>query len=280
MEIDINIFFNNQIEIGDRIKNRITGFLGKEDLDKLSNIYREWDKDNITYLNVTIGKKNYLDIYDFKYFRSKNLDYDSYEGRLHEIQTCLDKKLNIIKSINQEIVNKTPININSMYYKTRMKKIFISHSSIDKKIIDPFIDLLEIIGMKHHEIFYSSHPSTGVGLGENILERIKTELSNDVLVLFVISENFYKSPVCLCEMGATWIKTNKHIPILIPPFAFNQVKGVFVNSLGFYVNDKEQLNELKLKLEQEFNLIPINLTRWEDKRNKFVENVNLIIGSV
>ena len=107
-----------------------------------------------------------------------------------------------------------------------MGKLFISHSSEDKDKIKPLIDLIENIGVPHNQIFFSSHPAYGVDLGQNIFERLKTELEDNVFALFILSENFYKSPVCLCEMGAVWIKSNKQIPILIPPFGFKDVQGV------------------------------------------------------
>lgn len=155
-----------------------------------------------------------------------------------------------------------------------MNKLFISHSSEDKEKIKPLIDLIENIGVSHNQIFFSSHPAYGVDLGQNIFERLKTELEDNVFALFILSENFYKSPVCLCEMGAVWIKSNKQIPILIPPFGFKDVQGVFPNSLGFKMNDKDQLNSFKGILETHFNLTPIHISRWEEKRDEYLLKIN------
>jgi hypothetical protein len=154
-----------------------------------------------------------------------------------------------------------------------LKKIFISHSSKDNALIDLFIDLLEVIGIKDGQIFYSSDPAYGVEPGENILERLKRELDAQVLVLFILSDNFYKSPVCLCEMGATWIKTNKQIPILMPLFDFDKIKGVFPNTLSLKINDKHQLTKLKKVIETDFNLAPINDVKWEKKRDNFLSEI-------
>ena len=154
-----------------------------------------------------------------------------------------------------------------------MSKLFISHSSEDKEKIKPLIDLIENIGISHDQIFFSSHPAYGVDLGQNIFERLKTELEDNVFALFILSVNFYKSPVCLCEMGAVWIKSNKQIPILIPPFEFKDVQGVFPNSLGFRMNDKDQLNSFKGILESHFNLTPIHISRWEEKRDEYLSKI-------
>lgn len=158
-----------------------------------------------------------------------------------------------------------------------MKKIFISHSFLDRDKVEELIDLIESIGIKPSQIFCSSFPGYGVELGEDFLERLKKELNEDVLVFFILTQNFYNSPICLCEMGATWIKTNKSIPILIPPFSFKDVKGVFPVKHGMEINDKYNLNLLKDNLENYFSLTPLNATNWERKRDKFLSDINIHI---
>lgn len=46
------------------------------------------------------------------------------------------------------------------------EKIFISHSFKDKEIVEDLIDLLEVIGIKHEQIFCSSIQGYGISLGE------------------------------------------------------------------------------------------------------------------
>jgi hypothetical protein len=174
--------------------------------------------------------------------------------------------------------NGTTDNVESKSKNKNMSKLFISHSSKDGDKINPLIDLIENIGVAHNQIFYSSHPAYGVDLGQNIFDRLKTELEDKVFALFILSDNFYKSPVCLCEMGAVWIKSNKQIPILIPPFGFKEVQGVFSNSLGFKINDKDQLNSFKGELETYFNLTPIHLSRWEEKRDAYLSKINDLLN--
>lgn len=217
-----------------------------------------------------------------------NIDKDSFQGKRDRVLYCLPRQLGHIKtaiSYTQTIRNTDllPIDDEIIIVKQKqnktqiMSKLFISHSSQDDKIIKPFIDLIENIGVPHNLIFYSSHPAYGVGLGENIFTRLKIELEDDVYALFMLSDNFYQSPVCLCEMGAVWIKSNKQIPILIPPFDFNSVQGVFPNSLGFRMNDKNQLNNFKGELESHFKLIPIHINRWEEKRDEYITKINELL---
>lgn len=157
--------------------------------------------------------------------------------------------------------------------KSGINKVFISHSTKDKDYVEELIDILETIGLKSTQIFCSSFDGYGIDLGEDFLERIKNELNEEVLVLFVLSENFYSSPVCLCEMGATWIKTSEHIPILIPPFDFENIKGVIPLTQGFKINDSLKLNLFKEKLEKVFNINPIDFTSWERKRDRIIKRI-------
>lgn len=157
-------------------------------------------------------------------------------------------------------------------------KVFISHSSKDREILEELIEILETIGLTSDQIFCTSFDGYGIGYGENFLERIKTELDSNIVVLFLITNNFFESPICLCEMGATWIKANEHIPILVPPFSFDKMKGVIPLTQGFHINDSLKLNLFKEKLESDFEIAnKLEQTTWERKRNRIIERMNKII---
>lgn len=160
-----------------------------------------------------------------------------------------------------------------------MNKIFISHSNLDSKYVERIIDLLETIGLPSEKIFCSSFEGYGVKLGTDFLSYLKNELNNEILVIFVLSTNFYNSTICLCEMGATWIKTNMHIPILIPPFEYSDVKGVIPTIHGMKIDEKERYNSLKDIIEKEFGILPINQSIWERKRDNHLKQIKEIIES-
>jgi len=163
---------------------------------------------------------------------------------------------------------------------TKMKepKIFISHSSDDKDVVEKAIDILEAIGVPNSKIFCSSFEGYGVKLGEDFLERIKRELNNDVMVLFILTSNFYTSPISLCEMGASWVKTNKQILILIPPFEYSQIKGVFPTLHSMKINEQSKLNSLKDSVIEFMGLNILNTSIWERKRNKILKEINEILN--
>ena len=159
----------------------------------------------------------------------------------------------------------------------KLEKIFISHSSLDSKVVEKVIDTLEAIGVPSDKIFCSSFEGYGVKLGSNFLDTIKNELNNNVLVLFILSSNFYSSVVSLCEMGATWVKTNQHIPILIPPFSYQDIRGVIPLTHGMLINEKEKFNSLKEQVEKFLKLDPININVWERKRDNILKEITSIL---
>ena len=159
-----------------------------------------------------------------------------------------------------------------------INKIFISHSSKDVKVVEEFVDLLETIGLDSNQIFCSSLSGYGIPLGENFIEKLKTELSlSGSMVIFMLSENFYKSPVCMCEMGATWIQSKEHIPVLIPPFKFEEIDGTLKLTQGFMINDSMKWNEFKDKILQTFGLEDLSDSVWERKRDRTIGRIDTLI---
>lgn len=154
------------------------------------------------------------------------------------------------------------------------ERIFISHSSKDKDIVEELIDIIESIGVNPSQIFCSSFEGYGISLGANFLEVIKAEINKNVLVLFVLSENFYSSPVSLCEMGATWALSKEHVPIIVPPFTFDRIEGVIPLTQGLSINDELQLNLLRDKIIDMFQINSQPIAAWERKRDRVVMRIN------
>jgi hypothetical protein len=283
-------YLENQKQIGDSFLLKIESVSNIKDLDEFLIEYENWNKVNTDIFDKAYVQRQLFQMYSGASNYSGNVfvEKNSFQDKRDRVLYCLPRQLGHLKTAlaHTNTIRNTdllPIDdkiniVKQQQNKTQnMSKLFISHSSQDNEIIKPFIDLIENIGVPHNLIFYSSHPAYGVGLGENIFTRLKKELEDDVFALLMLSDNFYKSPVCLCEMGAVWIKSNKQIPILIPPFDFNAVQGVFPNSLGFKMNDKNQLNNFKGELESYFKLIPIHISRWEEKRDEYIVKINGLI---
>ncbi len=216
------------------------------------------------------------------YFGEESEDYQEFKQKcISNWNNSFLKGFGIIKRCKiyiEKLLSNKSNNIGGDEMKDNIEKLFISHSSNDRDYIKYLIDLIEGIGLSSERIFCTSFEGYGIGLGENFLERIKRELNSNTLVIFTLSNNFYSSPVCLCEMGATWIKTQEHIPILIPPFGYEDIKGVIPSIQGFKINEKDKLNTFKKKITETFNLKDIDMSIWERKRDSFIENINRLIG--
>jgi hypothetical protein len=212
-------------------------------------------------------------------YRTSNSDFTREHGQMFTRDLdSLVKSLNSYIQEAKEAVADEEISLDQSYPHTP-NKIFISHASSDSRVVEEIIDLLENIGLGSNQIFCSSIEGYGINLGENFLEAIKNEINDSVLVLFVLSNNFYSSPICLCEMGATWVMSTLHIPILIPPFDFADIRGVIPLTQGFKINDKRKWNLLKQKVEKEFKLIPGDPSSWERKRDKAIVVIDSIINN-
>lgn len=91
-----------------------------------------------------------------------------------------------------------------------VRKVFISHSYKDRLLVDAFVNLLTKAGIPEEQIVCSSTAGTQLHTGNSLYAELRKELTNDnVFVIFMLSENFYTSPVCLNEMGAAWIRDAK-----------------------------------------------------------------------
>jgi hypothetical protein len=281
------------LEILERSKSKN---LTKKEFEKLEKEFRQWVDENLELLKHNFD--NPINEYFIDFRDSGSLDLDAISDVIYgtnpddirirynyftaeiksKIETLesLDKKLKYISSTENENTKFKSTGVNKN--KESMKKFFVSHSSKDIDVVEKVIDILEAIGVPSSQIFCSSFEGYGVKLGSDFLETIKKELDAEVLVLFILSSNYYSSAISICEMGATWIKTNEHIPILIPPFNYEDIKGVIPTTHGMKINEKAKFNSLKEKIENFIGIKPINISIWERRRNKILKEIKQVLG--
>lgn len=200
--------------------------------------------------------------------------FNELSGSLYAICKKIDKyyyssEITEVKKIKGEItmLQKSP-------------KIFISHASSDKEYVSKLIDLLEGIGLNENHMFCSSIVGYGVSINQDIYDYIKLQFeTHNLHVIFVLSENYYKSVACLNEMGAAWILHNRYTSILLPGFEFKDIKGAInPRQIGLKLDNdlidvKEKLGQLKDCLLNEFGLPTVSDIRWEQKRDTFINSI-------
>lgn len=159
------------------------------------------------------------------------------------------------------------------------KKVFISHAEKDSRIVSAFVDLLYDIGLSNDDMFCSSRTDIGVPVTEDIYDYLRYQLDSDnVITIFMLSDNYYNSPACLNEMGAVWIKQQNYFTFLLPEFEFKDIKGAInPNKKGIKLDShnsklKGELTNFKKEIEKLFSISKsIDENRWEMQRDRFID---------
>lgn len=162
----------------------------------------------------------------------------------------------------------------------KQPKIFISHSSKDVEYVAQIVNLLDGMGLNQTQVFCSSLPGYGIPIDTNIFDYLRNQfLKYNLHVIFVHSDNYYKSPVSLNEMGAAWALRSAVTSILLPGFGLEKMTGV-VNNQSIAIKLDGQELELQDKLNQLYNKIvtQFGLTKkadiiWQQKRDSFIKAV-------
>ena len=106
------------------------------------------------------------------------------------------------------------INVNN----TNIRRIFISHSRKDSVFGDAVVKLLRGIGLDQKQIIYTSDPQYGIPPGQNIFSYLRDQINDDTYMIYLLSDNYYNSIVCLNEMGAAWVRQADALMLLLPGF--------------------------------------------------------------
>ena len=159
-------------------------------------------------------------------------------------------------------------------------RIFISHSTKDKPYIEKIVALLDDMGLDQTQLFCSSMPGYDIPVGKDIFEYLRKQfLEYDLHVIFVHSPSYYKSAVSLNEMGAAWALRSDYTSLLIPGFSFGQMVGVVGNNAiaikldNDRIEVKDKLNQLYARIVEEFGLRRKPDVVWEQKRDRFIDDV-------
>lgn len=158
------------------------------------------------------------------------------------------------------------------------KTLFISHSSKDKEMVDPFVEMLLDAGFSRKMLFYSSNSAFGVPPGEDIYDYLRGKLTEDTFVIFMLSSNWCGSAVCENEMGAVWHGSLKHCNVYLPGFHYRDIRDVASPSeMSIRYDDdvsklRDMLGKLKRQLEKHFSL-EFSDSAWERSRERFLATI-------
>lgn len=162
------------------------------------------------------------------------------------------------------------------------KKIFLSHSSFNKEIVNSFMEniLIGALGIDVTCIFNTSGLGTGIEIGQDWRQGINDNLNKADFVILFISDEYRASEICLNELGATWGMGKKILPIVIPPVDFETV-GVLINVRQIVkINSDEGLDRIRDYIVHALGIDANSLIteRWTAKKKKFLSDVNYCIN--
>lgn len=160
-------------------------------------------------------------------------------------------------------------------------KVFISHSHKDQIIARALVDLLEQAGLHRSNIIASSSPKAQLHTGTPLYRDLRIALSDkNTLVIFLLSENFYSSTVCMNEMGATWVMGLDFQYMVLPGFSFEKVHGVITENspVGISLSRIDEISTTRLNELYEKVIVPrfdlhLDLCAWTLALKDFTKSV-------
>lgn len=159
-------------------------------------------------------------------------------------------------------------------YDWRMAKLFISHAAQDKTLVEAVVDLLEGgVGIPHKSIFCSSLKGQNIKPGEDFVDSIRNNLDEATCVLALISEAYYASAFCMCELGGVWLASKSFLPVLVPPIDYKDLKAVLGGLQVSKIADEDDLDELRDELLSRLSLDGHATPRWNSKRKTFLSTL-------
>lgn len=157
------------------------------------------------------------------------------------------------------------------------KRIFISHSSKDKVIIEKFVDhILQLgIGIKAEDIFCTSIEEMRILNGEDIRKHIQENIRTVDYAFLMISKNYKASEICINEMGAVWAYDSNVRLYLLPDADFKNIGWLYNTKKADKLNESVTLDALQKELTEYFGL-PDKGIAWSRQRETFLNYINSI----
>lgn len=154
------------------------------------------------------------------------------------------------------------------------KKIFISHSSKDRDVVEKFVDhiLLLGVGLSAEDIFCTSIEDLAIKNGEDIRNHIHANIKNADFSILLISNNYKNSEICLNEMGAVWAYNNNVRLYLLPDSDFDKIGWLCSPKQAEKLFDSITLDTLKSEFSNYYSLDDTGKT-WSRQRETFLKSI-------
>jgi hypothetical protein len=163
----------------------------------------------------------------------------------------------------------------------KSKRIFISHAAKDNLLADALVDLLETgTSISSDDIFCSSLEGLDIPSGQNFITYIRDQIQQPDVVILLLTENYFASQFCLCELGAAWAMSHNALPLLVPPLAYADVKGVLLSTQVDKIDSDSDLDRFYESLSNQLVLSSTKVARWGAKKRQFLKNLPGIVATL
>lgn len=151
-------------------------------------------------------------------------------------------------------------------------RIFISHSSKDKEIVEKFSDeILQLgLGILRDKIKCTSIEGQGIPNGEKMREWIAEQIGTCSIAFLMISPAYQSSQICLNEMGAIWALNKKVKILLLPGAEYGTMGWLYEIKQAGYIGNASALNQLANELKDELKL-NVNISSLSRKVQDFLD---------
>jgi diguanylate cyclase (GGDEF)-like protein len=150
-------------------------------------------------------------------------------------------------------------------------EVFISHSSLDKALVDAFTLLLhQGCGITENSLFYSSNSDAGVPPGKEITRTVRERLLKSSIAISIITPNFNRSSYCLAESGAIWVLDKKSLLLVCPPLSSKEVTAPTNQQRILNMTGPRDLDTARDILKSVVPCPAISTGRWCEARDIFI----------
>jgi hypothetical protein len=249
------------------------------------NNFNSWDNTTRNFVEKAFGE-NHPNVENFEYMWAFGNSLWSPAEWAEHYAKGLHAKIATLNGYIEELKAEIPIQQTSVMVQTSQLSarwsnpsntppVFVSHSKADRETVTRLIDTLNNgLHLPVGVFFCSSVPGMGIPNGKRFIDHIRETFEDTKLVIFLISTDFMKSPYCLAESGAAWVKSADQIVLLTPSLEPEDLARVFEGIQAGKLNDPYALNELKEKICDAVSPRPrVNATHWERVRNQFLDYV-------
>lgn len=151
------------------------------------------------------------------------------------------------------------------------KTVFISHSTVDKRLHDCFLDLLVGgFGINKNSIF-SSSIARSIETSAHFSNTIKNNIKSCDVIILLMTSSYMRSSFCLAELGAAWVLDKKIVPIVIEPVGVKEYNKTPLQGMQF-----RKLDGLRVVYDEFFDIGLISRPDTEEFSKHYKEFLETI----